>query len=105
MSFWKGCSSRIVVTFVLLSLFSCLVAFASWPPSHTDPSAEEWPCYGHDPGGTKYAPLEQINKQNVATLRVAWVHDTGDFSDGSTYPTRSSFEATPLVVDGVMYVS
>ena len=105
MSFWKWWSSWIHAPFVLLSLFSCLLASASWPPSHTYSSTEEWLCYGHDPAGTKYAPLKQINKQNVATLQVAWVHDTGDFSDGSIYPTRSSFEASPLVVDGVMYVS
>jgi len=36
-------------------------------------------------------------------LKVAWTYHTGDVSDGSKYPVRSAFEATPLVVDGVMY--
>ncbi len=68
-------------------------------------SAGEWRSYGGDAGGTKYSPLDQINKKNVARLQQAWVYDTGDVSDGTSYPTRSAFEATPLVVDGVMYVS
>ena len=67
--------------------------------------AQDWPSYGGDPGGTKYSALEQINKRNVQKLKVAWVFDTGDVSDGTEYPTRSAFEATPLVVDGILYVS
>ena len=52
----------------------------------------------------RYSPLEQINKENVGKLEVAWVHDTGDMSDGTSLPTRSAFETTPLLVDGVLYV-
>jgi len=67
--------------------------------------AQEWRFWGGDAGGTKYSQLDQINKKNVTGLKVAWQYDTGDVSDGTVYPTRSAFEATPLVVDGVMYVS
>ena len=68
-------------------------------------AAQEWRFWGGDAGGTKYSTLDQINKKNVSKLKVAWTYDTGDWSDGTQYPTRSAFEATPLVVDGVMYVS
>ena len=64
----------------------------------------EWRHWGNDAGGMKYSPLDQINKENVRQLKVAWTYDAGDFSDGSVYPSRSAFEATPLVIDGVMYV-
>jgi quinoprotein glucose dehydrogenase len=67
--------------------------------------AQEWLHYGNDLGGSKYSPLKQINKQNVTRLQAAWTYRTGDISDGTTYPVRSAFECTPLVVDGVMYVS
>jgi quinoprotein glucose dehydrogenase len=67
--------------------------------------AQEWPAYAGDPGGSKYSPLKQINRENVTRLRVAWTYHTGDVSDGSEHPTRSAFEATPLVVDGVLYVT
>lgn len=66
--------------------------------------AAEWPYYGGDTGGTKYSALKQINKGNVRELRPAWILDTGDSSDGKQLPGRSAFEATPLVVEGVMYV-
>src|SRR5215831_6204898 len=68
-------------------------------------SAQEWPHYGGDLGGTKYSPLAQINRQNVKSLQAAWTYHTGDISDGTTYNFLSTFECTPLVVDGVMYVT
>ena len=68
-------------------------------------AAQDWRHYGNDAGMSKYSPLDQINKSNVTRLQVAWEFDTGDFSDGQApWPYRSAFEATPLVVDGVMYV-
>jgi quinoprotein glucose dehydrogenase len=69
-----------------------------------DASAQEWPVYG-GAGNTKYSSLKQINRGNVTQLKVAWTYHTGDISDGTTYPVRSAFEATPLVIDGVMYVT
>jgi quinoprotein glucose dehydrogenase len=67
--------------------------------------AQEWPYYGGDSGGMKYSPLKQINRDNVTRLKVAWTYHTGDVSDGKTYPVRSAFEATPLVIDGTLYVT
>ena len=67
--------------------------------------AQEWPFCGGDAGGTRYSRFEQINKKNVTQLKVAWIYDTGDVSDGTEYPTRSAFEATPLVINGVLYVT
>src|SRR6266478_305465 len=67
--------------------------------------AQEWPAYGGDPGGSKYSALKQISRENVARLKPAWTFRTGDMSDGSVYAPRSAFEGTPLVIDGVMYVT
>ena len=67
--------------------------------------AQEWRYYAGDPGGTKYSRLDQINKENVTRLKPAWTYHIGDISDGKRYFSRSAFEATPLVVDGVMYVT
>ncbi len=67
--------------------------------------AQEWRYYGGDAGGSKYSPLDQITRSNVGQVRVAWTFHTGDVSDGTKYPTRSAFESTPLVIDGVMYVT
>jgi glucose dehydrogenase len=67
--------------------------------------AQEWPSYGGDPGGMKYSPLQQIDRRNVARLKVAWTYHTGDLSDGTKWPQRSAFETTPLVVDGILYLT
>lgn len=58
-----------------------------------------------DPGGMKYSALKQIDRGNVQRLRPAWIFHTGDISDGTKWPTRSTFESTPLVVNGVMYLT
>jgi quinoprotein glucose dehydrogenase len=65
----------------------------------------DWPSYGGDPGGQRYSPLDQINKQNVKDLQVAWIYHTGDVSDGTRTKRKSAFENTPIVIDGTMYIS
>ncbi|MEZ5391874.1 MAG: pyrroloquinoline quinone-dependent dehydrogenase [Bryobacterales bacterium] len=68
--------------------------------------AQQWTHYGGDSSGQKYSALDQINRSNVSKLEVAWQFDTGDYSDGTQgYPSKSAFEGTPLVVDGVMYLT
>ena len=67
--------------------------------------AANWAYWGGDPGGTKYSALKQVNKSNVGQLRPAWIFDAGDFSDGKKLPVTSAFEATPLFIDGILYVS
>ena len=68
-------------------------------------AGDEWFCYGHDPGGTRYSSLGQIHRRNVSQLKVAWTYHTGDVSDGVAKPTPSAFECTPVVADGVMYLT
>ncbi len=65
----------------------------------------DWPVYGHDAGGTRFSPLSQITRANVARLQVAWTYHAGipDMSGMKHRPP--AFEATPLVVDGTMYLS
>jgi alcohol dehydrogenase (cytochrome c) len=63
-----------------------------------------WLTYYGAYDGQRYSPLDQINKENVNQLRPAWAFQCGSVglhSGKSTY----SFEASPIVVDGVMYVS
>jgi quinoprotein glucose dehydrogenase len=68
-------------------------------------NAQQWPTWGGDPGGQKYSPLKQITRANVAKLTPAWTFHTGEISDGKTLLMRTAFETTPLVVDGVMYLT
>ena len=71
----------------------------------TDGGIADWTYYGGDPGGSRYSPLTQINKSNVAELKAAWEYHTGDVSDGSDNRRKSEFETTPIVADGTMYLS
>ena len=64
-----------------------------------------WPAYGNDPGGMRHSALSRINRDNVAKLKVAWVFHTGDISDGKNGRRRSSFETTPILVDGRLYLT
>ena len=75
------------------------------PTSPTSNAVDDWPYYGHDGGGARYSPLAQISRQNVSQLKVAWVFHTGDISDGSHDRGRSGFEATPILVDGTLYLT
>ncbi len=63
----------------------------------------EWPEYGGDPGGLRFSPLDQITPENVDDLELAWVYHHGDISDGTGELTRTSFNATPIVIDGSLF--
>ncbi len=59
--------------------------------------AKNWLTYGKDYSNTRYVTLTQINAQNVGSLVPRWVYQTSG--------PIGSFETTPLVVDGVMYLT
>src|SRR5262249_48925734 len=61
-----------------------------------DSEPGQWLANGRDLGGSYYSPLKQINTQNVSELGFAWQFKTN---------TYRGMEATPLVIDGVLYVS
>ncbi|HTS87044.1 MAG TPA: hypothetical protein VMG41_01005, partial [Gemmatimonadales bacterium] len=65
----------------------------------------DWPAYGHDGMGGRYSPLTMITPGNVARLMVAWRIHTGEAARGSASRWRSSFEATPIVRFGTMYLA
>lgn len=86
-----------------LVVICMMTAFAM--PAFAQDSSGEWPSYGNDPGGQRYSPLDQINRDNVAQLKVAWIYHTGDVSNGWHTKRKTSFENTPIVIDGTMYLS
>lgn len=79
-----------------LAAFSICLGVAPSAPAREDVG---WPNPGNDKGGTRYAAIDQINRENVKDLQVAWTYNTGDAGAGTT------IECTPLVIDGVMYVT
>ena len=69
----------------------------------TDRAADEWPAYGRDAMGSRFSPLSEINRSNVGKLTVAWTYHTGE--PLPTAQRKRSLEVTPIVVNGVMYIS
>lgn len=59
----------------------------------------EWANYGNVVGGTRFAPLTRINQGNVGDLQEAWT-----FRTGTVTKTGMGFEATPLMVDGTLFL-
>ncbi len=68
-------------------------------------SAGDWPYYGHDPGGQRFSPLTAIDKSNVQSLKIAWTYRTGDAYTPPSGSKPTQFEATPLYIDGTLYLS
>lgn len=86
---------HICIGLMIASLFFVLHMFAQQGAKNG-----EWRVYGGDEASTRYSPLDQINRDTIKNMRVAWVWK----SDGlrPSNPTGAS-ETTPLMVNGVLY--
>ncbi len=65
----------------------------------TVPQYREWRMFGGGPENTHYSTLDQITRDNVHQLEVAWRFDSGDEFPGS------EMQCNPIIVDGVMYAT
>ncbi|MBZ5602392.1 MAG: PQQ-dependent dehydrogenase, methanol/ethanol family [Acidobacteriia bacterium] len=63
---------------------------------HTDKEPQNWLTYSGSVNGQRYSALDKINPQNVRNLELKWVFQARSLE---------KFETTPLVVDGVMYMT
>jgi quinoprotein glucose dehydrogenase len=95
--------------FVILTLVLCTIGLYH-AKAQSRPAAkisESWPAYGGDAGGTRYSSLNQIKRENVKDLKVAWTYQTGELAGyaGTKTAEKAAFEATPVLVDGMLYFS
>lgn len=80
-----------------MSLLRALVVMAALGPAALGAQQTGgWPLHGHDLGGQRYSPLTAVDTVSVAKLAPAWTYHSG---------VTATFQATPIVVDTVMYVS
>jgi quinoprotein glucose dehydrogenase len=61
--------------------------------------------YGGDAGGTRYSDQKQIDNTNVKQLKIAWQYRTGEMGKDFARADKLAFEATPILVNGLLYVS
>ncbi len=122
---------RLAIFVLTLSVVSSTVHAQPWQTYDT--SNGEWRSYAGDIRGTKYSPLDQIDGSNFSDLEIAWewlsvdtavsrstpgggewwaplstivdslVTDTPDLYRTSQPPIASRLQATPLMIDGVLY--
>lgn len=80
----------------------CLVTFAPWTvavDAQRGAGNGEWRSYGGDLGSTKYSPLDQINRENFARLKIAWRWKSIDGFPTKTTPDGGEWSAPlPAVV-------
>ena len=89
-------------TKLLVLVFLLSAAVAAWPQVSSQRlldaarEPEQWLTYSGNYNGQRFSPLDQITRDNVSRLALQWVFQTG---------VRGDHETTPLVVDGVMYIT
>ena len=87
--------SRVFLTVVTLALVIPLVGDAQKGAVNG-----EWRAYGADEASTRYSALDQITRDTVKNLQVAW---TWKFDNFGTVQETSTSETTPIMVNGVLY--
>lgn len=92
---------------VTVALFLTGVASSASPAPPKGAPRAEWPSYAGDKGSSKYSALAQINGANFSQLKVAWTWRSPEEQVTKEHPEIKTWawEATPLMVGGVLYVS
>ncbi len=60
--------------------------------------AQAWSAYGGDPGGSRYSALDQVNRDNVQQLKLAWQFRTGAVRNHPQLRWAIDFQATPILL-------
>src|SRR5579884_528807 len=81
-------------------MFCAAAVLAQPAPDFSKPPAAEWPLVGGDWGNTRYSPLARIDTSNVKALKGAWMARLN-----SGFGPGFSQQGTPVVKDGVMYIT
>src|SRR5262249_25328379 len=96
----------VAATAVTVVALASVARMADPPPAGT--ATGEWRFYSGDNGSKKYSPIDQINKDTVGRLKIAWRRPalSPDFAAANPQirPTNN-FRATPIMVNGVLYAS
>ncbi|MGE5326694.1 MAG: PQQ-binding-like beta-propeller repeat protein, partial [Deltaproteobacteria bacterium] len=82
-----------------LGLLTLLIAGGSQLAETPKPGYRDWSVYHGGPEGLHYSTLDQINRENVGKLKLAWRYDAGDVFK------ESEMECNPIIVGRTMYVT
>jgi len=88
---------------------SFYILLATLPLVGQTPSPGDWPRYGRDLASTRFSPLRQITTSNVAKLKTAWTYrlrSDAELARGGRGGGIGGYsQVTPIVVNGVMYIT
>jgi quinoprotein glucose dehydrogenase len=93
-----GSRRAVIVTATACAVVTAGAAFAQTP------DASDWGYYGGDTFGQRFSSLNEINRKNVTHLTVAWTYRTGENGAGFARANKLSFEATPVLAFGLLYL-
>ncbi len=83
----------------------CLLLTAAAASSGAALPDQDWPVFSGDPGSTRHSTLSDLNRSNVSRLAFAWQWQTGERPLARYGTSPGMFETTPLMLDGVLYLS
>jgi quinoprotein glucose dehydrogenase len=89
---------RPTIQFMLVLATCAVAARAAEEPG-------DWPYYGGDEFGQRFSPLDQITRENVGELEVAWTYRSGELGAGFAKRDSLAFEATPIHILNTLYLS
>ena len=93
--------------FRTIALFICSVVGVVATAGAQQRSGEmvEWPFVGAEQSASKYSPIADIDASNVEQLEIAWTWEPNELPNQEFRTRPGSFEAMPLMIDNVIYVS
>lgn len=91
-----------IIHFISLLVFLTNAAHPQGADDEVSNQSSEWPFYRGNTAGTGYSPLEQVTTANVSNLSISWTYSLRNNSAENSREPNS--QATPIVVDGIMYV-
>ena len=86
------------------ALLIVTVVWACGSARAQSPDASDWAYYGGDAFGQHYSSLDQIRRENVGNLTLAWTYRTGELGAGLARSSKLTFEATPVLAFGLLYL-
>ena len=104
------CSTRMMHVSGVAALVILLAQSGGAQTAAPARAGTDWPMYRHDSAGTGYSPLAQVDTTNVARLTRVWTYGLQSDPSATPRPTGRggaggpNSEATPIVVNGVMYL-
>ncbi|MDB5014327.1 MAG: Quinoprotein glucose dehydrogenase [Daejeonella sp.] len=93
--------TKVINALLFLLSGSLYLTSCKFNENRNDNIGNDWPVYGGNSAGNRFSPLDQIDKQNVKQLQVAWTYNTGENAD--TTQRGREIQCQPIIVHTVMY--